>query len=65
MEKLGQFLTPKDFQKTLDRLNLLKENFSANQSVSQFINIMKAQDSLAHIYDNVIYALKNRENTEF
>ena len=65
MEKLGQFLAPNDFQKTLDRLTLLKENFSANQTISQFINILKTQDSLTHMYDNVIHALKNQEIAEY
>lgn len=64
IDNLRQILTAKDFQKTLDRLTLLKKNFSANQPISQFINIFKAQKSLAHIYDNVIKALKNQDIAE-
>ena len=61
IEELKQILTAKDFQKTLDRLTLLKGNFSESQSVSQFINTLKSQDSLGHLYESVIYTLKNLE----
>jgi len=61
IKELRQILTAKDFQKTLDRITLLKENFSANQSVSQFINTSKTQDSLGHICNRVIYALKSQK----
>lgn len=61
IKELRQILTAKDFQKTLDRITLLRENFSANQSVSRFINTSKAQDSLGHICNRVIYALKSQK----
>lgn len=61
IEELKQILTTKDFRKTLDRLTLLKGNFSESQSVSQFINTLKTENNLGHLYDSVIYALENHE----
>ena len=57
--RLGQFLSRKDFQKTLDRVTLLKRNFSKDQSISQFINILETRDNLAEIYVVVIECLKS------
>jgi nucleotidyltransferase AbiEii toxin of type IV toxin-antitoxin system len=59
MVKLGQALSQKDFQKTLDRVTLLKHNFSKDPSISQFINILKTRDNLLEIYDVVIKSLKS------
>ncbi|MCD6294435.1 MAG: nucleotidyl transferase AbiEii/AbiGii toxin family protein [Deltaproteobacteria bacterium] len=59
MVKLSQALLRKDFQKTLDRVTLLKHNFSEDQSISQFINILKTSGNLAEIYDVVIKHLKS------
>ena len=58
MVNLGQALSRKDFQKTLDRVTLLKRNFREDQSTSQFINILKTRDNLTEIYDVVIKCLK-------
>ena len=58
MVNLGQALSRKDFQKTLDRVTLLKRNFSEDQSISQFINILKTRGNLTEIYDVVIKRLK-------
>jgi len=62
MVKLGQALSQKDFQKTLDRVTLLKRNFRENQSISQFINILKTRGNLTEIYDVVIERLKSELN---
>ena len=59
MDKLGQALSRKDFQKTLDRVTLLKRNFPEDQSISQFINILKTRGNLTEIYDVVIKCLKS------
>lgn len=56
--KLGQVLSRKDFQKTLDRVTLLKRSFSEDQTISQFINTLKTKDNLTEIYDVVIECLK-------
>ncbi len=60
--KLGQTLLQKDFQKTLDRVTLLKHNFKEHQSISQFINILNTRANLTEIYNVVIKCLKKELN---
>ena len=58
MEKLRPVISPKDFQRTLDRVTLLKDNFPADQFVSQFINILEAESKQSEMYNIVINALE-------
>jgi hypothetical protein len=58
IHKLGKVISQKDFQKTLDRVTLLTRNFPPDPSISQFINIIEAEDRLPEIYDRLIKTLK-------
>jgi len=58
IDTLRQVISHVDFQKTLDRVTLLKRNFPADPSISQFINIIETEDRLPEIYDSLIKVLK-------
>jgi len=58
IDTLRQVISQVDFQKTLDRVTLLKRNFPADPSISQFINIIETEDGLPDIYDSVTKVLK-------
>ncbi len=58
MEKLQSVISHRDFQRTLDRVTLLKDNFSADQFVSRFINILEAESKQNEMYNIVIKALE-------
>jgi hypothetical protein len=47
-----------DFQKTLDRVTLLKRNFPDGPSISQFINIIEREHRPPEIYEEVIKVLQ-------
>ena len=57
IDTLRQVISQVDFQKTLDRVTLLKRNFSADPSISQFINIIETEDRLPEMYDSLIKVL--------
>jgi len=57
IDTLRQVISQVDFQKTLDRVTLLKRNFPAVPSISQFINIIETEDRLPEIYDSLIKVL--------
>ena len=56
--KLHQAIAQMDFQKTLDRVTLLKHNFSTDHSISQFVNIVETGGEFTKIYNIVIENLK-------
>ena len=58
MEKLRPVISHKDFQRTLDRVTLLKDNFPPDQFVSRFINILEAESKQSEMYNIVIKALE-------
>jgi len=58
MERLRLVISHRDFQRTLDRVTLLKDNFPADQFVSRFINILKAESKQSGMYNIVIKALE-------
>lgn len=58
IDTLRQVISQVDFQKTLDRVTLLKRNFPADPSISQFINIIETEDRLPEIYDSLIKVLQ-------
>ena len=58
IDTLRQVISQVDFQKTLDRVTLLKRNFPADPSISQFINIIETEERLPEIYDSLIKVLK-------
>jgi len=58
IDTLRQVISQGDFQKTLDRVTLLKRNFQADPSISQFINIIETKDMLPEIYDSLTKALQ-------
>ena len=58
IDRLRQVMSQRDFQKTLDRVILLKRNFPEDPSISQFINIIKTEEKLPDIYDSVTKVLK-------
>ncbi|MDZ7695585.1 MAG: nucleotidyl transferase AbiEii/AbiGii toxin family protein [Deltaproteobacteria bacterium] len=66
IEKLRTTLYQNDFEKTLARVNLLKDNFPSG-SLSQFIHIIGTEASLPEIYDIVTKALsaKIRRDHEY
>ena len=58
IDTLRQVISQVDFQKPLDRVTLLKRNFPADPSISQFINIIETEGRLPEIYDSVTKVLK-------
>ena len=58
IDTLRQVISQVDFQKTLDRVTLLKRNFPEDPSISQFINIIETEDGLPDMYDSVTKVLK-------
>jgi len=57
-DKLRQIISQGDFQKTLDRVTLLKRNFPGDLSISQYINIIEKEDKIHDIYAWVTNALE-------
>ena len=55
---LRQVISQVDFQKTLDRVTLLKRNFPEDPSISQFINVIETEDRVPEMYDRVTKVLK-------
>ena len=55
---LRQVISQVDFQKTLDRVTLLKRNFQEDPSISQFINVIETEDKVSEMYDRVTKVLK-------
>ncbi len=58
IEKLRSAMYRSDFEKTHDRVKLLKRNFQASP-LSQLINVMDTEDDMPAICDTVTKALKN------
>lgn len=58
IDTLRQVISQVDFQKTLDRVTLLKRNFPEDPSISQFINVIETEDRAPEMYDRVTKVLK-------
>jgi hypothetical protein len=58
IDTLRQVISQVDFQKTLDRVTLLKRNFPEDPSISQFINVIETEDRMPEMYDRVTEVLK-------
>ena len=58
IDTLRQVISHVDFQKTLDRVTLLKRNFPEDPSISQFINVIETEDRVSEMYDRVTKVLK-------
>lgn len=58
IDTLRQVISQVDFQKTLDRVTLLKRNFPEDPSISQFINVIETEDRVPEMYDRVTKVLK-------
>jgi len=58
VDSLRPFISQEDFQKTLNRVTLLKRNFPDVPCISQFINIIQTEYRPPDIYDEVIKAFE-------
>jgi len=58
IDRLRPVIPQGNFQKTLDRVTLLKRNFPDILSISQFINIIQAEHRPPDIYEEVIKVLQ-------